>query len=101
MVIVLVTFPAPDSPIENPRALLEATAPPYREVAGLCRKYFIGNADLAGGVYHWADRSSAERFYDDAWHARIRDRYGVEPALQFFDAPCLVDNVAGEIVYDV
>ena len=49
MVIAIVTFPAPQERLPDPRALLEATAPAYRRVPGLKRKYFIGNERNAGG----------------------------------------------------
>ena len=96
MIITMVTFPAPGTPIDNPRALLESTAPAYRCVPGLQRKYFVGHAKRAGGIYQWQDRASAERFHDEEWRQRLRDRYGVEPDLEYFECPCLVDNLAGE-----
>lgn len=101
MIIALVTFPPPARPAADPRALLEATAPAYREVPGLRRKYFVGNANTVGGIYEWCDRRSAERFYDNEWKQRITERYGVVPEIQIFDAPCLVDNVVGETIFDV
>lgn len=97
MLVAIVTFPAPAEAPADPRALLEATAPAYREVAGLVRKYFIGNERAAGGVYQWRDRESAERYFDESWRVRMRERYDVEPAVEFFDAPCVVDNAEGAI----
>lgn len=101
MILTLVTFPSPATSAADSRALLEATAPAYRKIPGLRRKYFIGDGALAGGVYEWADRDSAERFYSGDWRQRMWDRYAIEPAVQFFSAPCLVDNVAGRIEYDL
>jgi hypothetical protein len=93
--LTIVTFPA--APVEDARALLEAAAPAYRAVPGLRRKYFIGNAEEAGGVYEWEDRAAAERFFDDDWRARMQQRYDAVPELRMFDLPCLVDNVAEEV----
>lgn len=99
MVIAFVTFPQPVSGDEDPRTLLAAAAPEYQAVPGLRRKYFIGDGERAGGVYEWADRAAAERYFDDAWRGRMRERYGVEPRVALFDAPCLVDNVCGEVLW--
>jgi hypothetical protein len=100
MVVVIVTHRAPKLEPGALRALLEATAPSYREVPGLRRKYFIGNGETAGGVYEWEDRRSAERWFDEAWRARMRDRYGIDPQVDFYEAPALVDNVTGELLLD-
>lgn len=100
MVVVIVTHRAPKLAPGALRALLEATAPSYREVPGLRRKYFIGNGETAGGVYEWMDRLSAERWFDTAWRARMRDRYGIDPQVDFYEAPALVDNVTGELLLD-
>ena len=100
MYVAIVTFDPQASPPDDARALLESTAPAYERVPGLQRKYFIGNERAAGGVYQWSDRDSALRYYDDAWRQRIAERYGVEPRVELFSAPCLVDNVAGEIYFD-
>lgn len=99
MYVAIVTFDPPAVPPDNPRKLLESTAPAYRQIPGLERKYFIGNERAAGGIYQWHDRDSALRYYDDAWRARMADRYGVEPTVELFRAPCLVDNVAGEVLF--
>ena len=97
MFLTIVTFPAAST--ADPRALLEAAAPAYRSVPGLRRKYFIGNDEEAGGVYEWEDRASAERFFDADWRTRMEQRYGAVPALRMFELPCLVDNLAGEVLW--
>lgn len=97
MLVTIVTFATPASG-DSPRGVIEASAPGYQSVAGLRRKYFIGNAEIAGGVYEWQDRASAEQFFDEAWRTRMLTNYGSIPQVQYFDAPCLVDNVAKEII---
>ncbi len=99
MVIAIVTFPAPSEPLSDPRALLEATAPAYQRIVGLKRKYFIGNERNAGGVYEWQDENAAAAFYNEEWRTRMAEQYGVTPTVELFDAPCVVDNVARDIVY--
>jgi hypothetical protein len=64
-------------------------------MAGLQRKYFIGNAAHGGGVYEWESRAAAAAFYDAAWREQLRNRYGVEPQVELFDLHAVVDNEAG------
>ena len=101
MILTMVTFPTPSDPPADPEALIRSTAPAYRSVPGLRRKYFMGNSDVSGGLYEWQDRASAEAFYNEDWWSMFRERYSVVPELRFFDAPCLVDNVAEDIVFDL
>ncbi len=98
MVVVIVSFPAVELPAEEAQLLLKRTAPKYREIPGLQRKYFIGNETLAGGIYEWDEIASAENYFDSKWRQRMKQLYGANPKVTYFDAPCLVDNIAGEII---
>ena len=84
---------------EGARAAYEASAPRYRSVRGLVRKYYLFSeeARTGGGVYVFESRADAERLYDEAWKAGIRERYGVEPSIEIFESPVIVDNDAGAI----
>ena len=84
---------------EAAKAAYEASAPRYRGVRGLVRKYYLFSEDgrTGGGVYLFESREDAERLYDDAWKASIRERYGVEPSIEYFESPVIVDNDAGAI----
>jgi len=65
--------------------------PVYQKVPGLLRKYFtISDDDRFGGIYLWADRASADRFFDAAWHERVRKTYGTTTHIEFFDAPVIL-----------
>lgn len=102
MVVAIVTFsPRHRSSLttEQQRALFEATAPPYLEIPGLLRKYFIGNESRAGGIYEWRSREDAETFYTETWRTRITDTYGTDLRIDWYDAPCVVDAEGGRIVY--
>lgn len=85
---------------EQARDIFLGTAPKYREISGLIRKYYLLSKDgeTAGGVYLWNSQQDAERLYTDEWKKFIREKYGVEPSLTYFDSPVLVDNVSGEII---
>jgi hypothetical protein len=96
--IAIVRFPRPAGLADHRRTLhgvLEESVPRYRAIAGLRRKYFVGNDTHGGGVYEWESRAAAATFYDSAWRERLRGLYGVEPLVEIFDVHALVDNEAG------
>ena len=72
-------------------AEFNASLPTYRKVDGLLRKYFIVTDDgRFGGVYVWRSEADAERWFDAAWHERVRRSYGEDAAIEWFDAPILL-----------
>lgn len=80
--------------------LFKGSAPRYRTLPGLIRKYYVLAEDgrTAGGVYLWKSREAAEQTYSAEWRAMIAQRYGAEPSVTYFETPVVVDNVLGEIV---
>ena len=103
MVTALVQFKLP-KPMTRDEAqkIFSTTAPRYRDLHGLIRKYYILSEDggTAGGVYLWKSREDAEQVYTDDWKEFIFDKYGSEPFITYFESPIIVDNVTGEIVRD-
>ncbi len=103
MITALVQFKLPQ-PVtrDKAREIFSSTAPKYREVPGLIRKYYLLSQDggTAGGVYLWKSRNDAERLYTDDWKRFIVEKYGAEPSVQYFASPVIVDNVSGEILKD-
>jgi len=103
MVTALVQFKLPQ-PVtrEKAKELFSSTAPKYREVEGLIRKYYLLSQDgaTAGGVYLWKSQEHAERLYTDEWRRFILDKYGAAPLVTYFESPVVVDNLTGEIVKD-
>jgi hypothetical protein len=101
MITALVQFKLPQ-PVTRKQAqeMFSSTAPKYREVDGLIRKYYVLSEDgeTAGGVYLWKSRDDAERLYTDDWKKFILEKYGTEPSIEYFDAPVIVDNLVGEII---
>jgi len=70
---------------------LRGTLPPHR--TGLPGKQFIYAEDgWAGGVYLWETRAAAEAFYAGPWLDGIRERYGMDPQIRFFETACITDN---------
>ena len=97
--LVQIKMPAPMS-LEKAREVFAGTASTYREVPGLIRKYYLLSEDrnTAGGVYLWESRTAAETMYNPEWFAFIREKYGVDPQLTYFECPVVVDNLSAEII---
>jgi len=103
MITALVQFKLPQ-PIsrEKAREIFSGTAPKYRKIHGLIRKYYILSQDggTAGGVYLWNSQEDAERFYTDEWKKFILDKYDALPSVIYFECPVIVDNTTDEITAD-
>ena len=95
MITAIVRFKLPDD-IDATKAaeLFRASAPKYRGLAGLIRKYYLYDAEshTGGGCYLWESREAAARFYDVAWRKMIVENYGSPPELSFFETTVVVDN---------
>jgi hypothetical protein len=103
MITALVQFKLP-KPMTRDKAqeIFSTTAPRYRDLQGLIRKYYILSEDggTAGGVYLWKSREDAEQVYTDDWKEFIVEKYGSEPFITYFESPIIVDNLTGEIASD-
>ena len=103
MITTFTTFALP-KPItrEEARRIFLSTAPTYRGVQGLFRKYYVLSQDGAtvGGVYLWNSRAEAEAMYTESWRAFVREKYGTDPTVTYFESPVVVDNVAQQILTD-
>jgi hypothetical protein len=103
MITALVQFKLPQ-PITRDKArdIFLGTAPRYKGVQGLMRKYYVLSQDggTAGGVYLWKSREDAERVYTEEWKNFVREKYGAPPSVTYFETPVLVDNMTDEIVSD-
>jgi hypothetical protein len=85
---------------DKAQTLFLASAPKYRQVQGLIRKYYLLSEDgtSAGGVYLFNSRGDAAGLYTGEWKKYIVDKYGGEPSFTCFECPVVVDNVVGEII---
>ena len=99
MITAIVRFKLPPTvKIEDAAELFKGSAPKYRGLAGLVRKYYLYNeSGIGGGVYLWESRAAADRVDTAEWKKMIADRYGAEPEITYYDTPVVVDNAAGEI----
>lgn len=100
MITAITSFQLP-KPItrDEARRIFLSTAPKYQDVPGLFRKCYILSEDgkTAGGVYLWRSRAQAEAMYSESWRAFVREKYGTEPVVTYFDTPVVVDNVTHEV----
>ncbi len=87
---------------DKAQEVFAGTAPKYREVKGLIRKYYLLSEDgtTAGGVYLWKSREAAEQLYTDDWKTFILQKYGTKPSVTYFVSPVVVDNLIGKIIVD-
>jgi hypothetical protein len=103
MIITITTFQLP-KPVtrEEARSIFLSTAPTYQGVAGLFRKCYVRSQDgnSVGGIYLWNSRAEAEAVFTESWKAYVREKYGSDPSIAYFDSPVVVDNVTHEILSD-
>src|SRR5690242_9100497 len=94
MIIAFTSFTLP-KPItrEEARSIFLSTAPTYRGVQGLLRKHYVlsGDGATAGGVYLWNSRAEADAMYTESWRSFVREKYGTDPTVTYFESPVVVD----------
>lgn len=78
---------------DDVRASFEASAPTYQNLPGLLRKHYLRADDgsVGGGVYLWESREAATAVYTEEWSARLAERFGSPPVVEFFDSPVTVE----------
>ena len=95
LITVVTRFPLPPGvTADQIRAAFEEAAPKFRNVPGLIRKQFLRSKDCrtAGGVYLWNDERAAAAFMNERVAPMIRAKFGVNPTIEFYDSPVLVEN---------
>jgi len=95
LITVITRFPLPPGvTAAQIRAAFEEAAPRFRNVQGLVRKQFLLSKDsrTAGGVYFWNDESAARAFMNERVVPMIREKFRVDPAIEFYDSPVIVEN---------
>lgn len=100
MITAFVQFKLPKpATLSEVTRMFESTAPRYRNLPGLIRKYYLLAEDgvSAGGVYLWESRAEAEKLYNAEWRERVASLYGSVPTIAWFDCPVIVDNLTNDI----
>jgi hypothetical protein len=103
MITVITTFRLP-KPItrDEARTIFLSTAPKYQRAPGLVRKVYVlsQEGNTAGGIYLWNSRAEADAMYTESWRVFVREKYGADPSVTYFDSPVVVDNPTHEILSD-
>lgn len=96
MITAITQFKAPPgTSLDEAKALFEASVPRYRGIPGLVRKYYLYAPDgSVGGVYLWESRAAAEKLYTPEWRRGVKDRFGSDPTVTFYDTPVIIENGA-------
>ena len=95
MITVITRFNVPTTiDASQMRIGFNQVAPAFRNVPGLIRKQFLLSADgrTAGGVYLWQQEEAARSFMQHRVAPMIREKYKVEPTIEYYHSPVLVDN---------
>ena len=95
MITVITRFAVPTAiTTSQMRAGFAQIAPVFRNVPGLVRKHFLLSPDgrTAGGVYLWEHEESARSFMQQRVAPMIRENFQVEPTIEFYHSPLLVEN---------
>jgi len=103
MITVIIKFELPEAiTINQARETFLSTAPKYKGMSGLIRKYYFVSDDgkTAGGVYLWKSREDAGRVYTEEWKTFVRGKYGTDPVIEYLACPVVVDNISNEIISD-
>ncbi len=95
MITVVTRFQLPPglTPVQI-RAAFEEVAAKFQNVPGLVRKQFLSSKDCqtAGGVYLWSDERAARLFMSERVAPMIRAKFQVDPIIEFYDSPVIVEN---------
>jgi hypothetical protein len=100
MIIAVVQVPMPRRTREAAIAGQTKSAPTYRALAtkGLLRKDFLNGDAGGGGIYYWTSREAAEAWYSPQWRRQMKETFGAEPVITYYETYVTVDNVSGETI---
>ena len=101
MITVIVNFKIPNGFIRDEViAKFEQSTSKWLDNPDLIRKYYLIDIDrgIAGGVYLWKEKMHADIWLGAEFRKMVKDNYGDEPLLQFFETPIVLDNFADNII---
>ena len=101
MITAVVTYKHKGGPATKEQiAASQKAAESFRDIPGLIRKNFLYDPEKGqgGGAYTWPSVEAAQRGHDAAWRAKIREMYGSDPVIRYFETPVLVDNVVNDTI---
>lgn len=82
--------------------LFSEVAERYLGIPGLIRKYFGFSEDGASviGIYLWASKAAADKFYTPEWIAGVTERWGATPTRNEWIVPVAAESAEGKLVND-
>ena len=98
MITAIVLYDMPKSITrEQCLAHFQKIAPGFLETPGFLRKQFIYGIDgkVAGGAYMWETMEAAKAFYAGPWLDGIKERYGNESTITYFETFAVADRKDG------
>ena len=98
MITAIVLYDLPKSITrEQCQAHYHKIAPSFLKAPGFLRKQFIYSVDgkVGGGVYMWETLEAANAFFSGPWLDGIRERYGIEPRISYFETFAVADAKDG------
>jgi len=100
MIVAHMQVPAGGKSAPEIAELFEESAPRCMTWKGLIRKYYLLSEDgsTAGGVYLWNSKAEAEAIMNNEWKAYLKERYGGEPVITYFECPVIADKITSEIL---
>ena len=103
MITSITRFPLPAGvPLETIKNGFREVAPHFKQPPGLLRKYFLISEDgkFGGGVYLWKSMEQARTFCEGVLIPTIKEKFKIEPSIEYFEVPVVVDNLTAEIIAD-
>ncbi len=83
-------------------AAARATVEKWQANPDLIRKhYLLEEGNRTTGFYLWTSREAAERAHDEAFRRNVRERFGSDPVIRYFDVLLVLDNRTGEAVEEL
>lgn len=94
MITAITSFKVPPgTTLEAAKTIFEASVPRYKNAPGLIRKYYLYAPDgSVGGVYLWKSRADAEKLYTAEWKKSVKERFGSDPSVTFYETPVIIEN---------
>ena len=99
MIAKLVSFqlPADMSRDEVKAAAYEAAKEWVKHPKLLRKDFLLDENNMTYGYYLFSDRESAEAAHDESFLKQLKERFGVEPKMQYFDYLMTADANTGSI----
>lgn len=103
MIAELVKFKVPEgmSRDELLASARETTAAWAANPDLLRKHYLLDDQGFTYGFYLWKSRSAAEAAHGEAFRARVREKFGCEPAFSYFDVLLNLDNLISTVTEDL